>query len=72
MRYSLPPSRPVGGEVVLGILSSSGAERYPVRTVPPDGVLCPCRGSRYAGHCRHVRKVRQWLEAVVPPGDLPR
>lgn len=73
MRSTIPTSR-VADHVTFDIRSSSGNGSYPVTVVHPGGhgsEMCRCRGYRSHGHCKHARRVDDWLIAVIPPGWLP-
>lgn len=54
----------------MPVLSSSGKDTYPV-AVHGTEAGCPCRGFRYYGKCRHGKKCLIWLDAIIPPCDLP-
>jgi hypothetical protein len=68
MFFTLPPNRTE--RVVIPVRSSSGPGDHPV-TLNGQAVTCPCRGMRYYGKCRHGKTCRGWLEAIIPPGELP-
>lgn len=76
MKATIPSAR-VSDHVILAIQSSRGGDPYQVTVVHPGalegifGVICPCKGYRHHGRCRHSRGVHDWLTAVIPPGVLP-
>lgn len=74
MRSTIPLSR-VTERISFPIRSSDGKSAWTV-IVYESGMSCtstngPCPGFRFRGTCRHVRTCRTWLEAVIPPQELP-
>jgi hypothetical protein len=69
MHFTLPYSRTE--RITIPVRSSSGQGSHDVVLHGETAGPCPCRGFRYYGRCRHVKTCRGWLEAIIPPGDLP-
>lgn len=69
MRASVP-SNWVSHPVRFLQPSASGGDPHPVVADGGD-TACGCKGFRYGGRCRHAKPVIDWLEAVIPPGELP-
>jgi len=72
MMTTVPPGRVRQGErITIPVRSSSGKNNRLV-VLHEAGAACPgCPGFRFRGTCRHIAVSRAWLEAVIPPRELP-